>query len=248
MDLQSQKTAIIDADSICYIAHWDTNSKSFDKPLEDIYKAINQIISNILINTMSNKYIGFVGMTRDYKRLEVYPDYKANRSKLEPLKHINDIKSYMIDTWEFHPVYGVEVDDIVNSVRLKVENSVLCAIDKDLLMLEGTHYNYKKNEWIITSEEEAIKYFWKSMIIGDVADNIKGIKGKGADFANKLFINIDDEASMRTLVFDEYINRYDEYEGIQKFYENYICLKIRSNCPVIGFLTPTELDVNKLVA
>lgn len=247
MELQLQKVAIIDADSICFIAHWDSNIKSFDKSLEDIYKSVDQIISNMLLNVKATSYIGFVGMSRDTLRTTAYPEYKANRSGLAPLQYLNEIKFYMVDRWSFYPLYGIEADDIVNSVRLKIENSVICAIDKDLLMLEGTHYNYKKNEWVTTSTLEALEYFWKSMIIGDPADNIKGIERKGKVFADTLLLNIDDEDSMRTIVFEEYINHYGEYEGIQKFYQNYICLKIRDNCPAKSYLIPTKLDTNNLV-
>ena len=247
MELQSERVAIIDADSICFIAHWNSDSKSFDKSLEDILQSTDQIISNLLITIGASKYIGFVGFGKCVKRNTVYPEYKANRKDREPLKYLTDIKNHMVDKWKFFALYGIEADDMVNSVRVKVDGSIICAIDKDLLMLEGTHYNYKKNEWVTVSEEQAAEYFWKSMIIGDSADNIKGLEGKGKSFADKLLLNIDDEQSLRIAVFEEYINHYGEYEGISKFYQNYICLKIKDDYPATGFLTPLEVDVNNLV-
>jgi len=247
MELQSERVAIIDADSICFIAHWNSDSKSFDKSLEDILQSTDQIISNLLITIGASKYIGFVGFGRCVKRNVVYPEYKANRKDREPLKYLTEIKNYMVDKWKFFALHGIEADDMVNSVRVKIDGSIICAIDKDLLMLEGTHYNYKKNEWVTVSEEDAALYFWKSMIIGDSADNIKGLEGKGKFFADKLLLNIDDEQSLRIAVFEEYINHYGEYEGISKFYQNYICLKIRDDYTVTDFLTPLKVDVNNLV-
>jgi hypothetical protein len=247
MELQSERVAIIDADSICFIAHWNSDSKSFDKPLDDILQSTDQIISNILITIGASKYIGFVGYGRCIERDAVYPEYKANRKDRQPLEHLRTIKDYMVEKWQFIALHGIEADDMVNSVRVKVDGSIVCAIDKDLLMLEGTHYNYKKNEWVTVSEQEAALYFWKSMIIGDSADNIKGLEGKGKAFADKLLLNIEDEQSLRIAVFEEYIDHYGEYEGISKFYQNYICLKIKDNFPATGYLNPLDVDVNNLI-
>lgn len=247
MELQSERVAIIDADSICFIAHWDSDSKSFDKSLEDILQSTDQIISNILITIGASKYIGFVGYGRCAERNAVYPEYKANRKDKEPLKHLRAIKDHMVDKWKFVGLHGIEADDMVNSVRVKIDGSIICAIDKDLLMLEGTHYNYKKNEWVTVSQEDAALYFWKSMIIGDSVDNIKGLEGKGKAFADKLLLNIDDEQSLRIAVFEEYINHYGEYEGISKFYQNYVCLKIKDDYPATGLLNPLDVDVNNLI-
>jgi 5'-3' exonuclease len=247
MELQSRKVAVIDADSICFIAHWDSDSKSFDKPIEDILKSVDQIISNILISTGVTEYIGFVGFGSCVERNAVYPEYKANRKDREPLEHLKAIKNYMVEKWEFSALHGIEADDMVNSVRLQLEGSVVCAIDKDLLMLEGTHYNYKKNEWVTTSKQEANLYFWQSMIIGDSVDNIKGLEGKGKVFASVLLTTENDVDHMRTLVFDEYINQYGEYHGISKFYQNYVCLKIKDDFPATGLVNPLKVNVNNLV-
>ena len=247
MESQLEKVAIIDADSICFIAHWNSDNKSFDKPLDDILQSTDQIISNILINTKANKYIGFVGYGKCIERNIAYPEYKANRKDRQPLLYINDIKEYMVNKWKFHALHGIEADDMVNSVKLKIDGSIICAIDKDLLMLEGTHYNYKKNEWVTVSEQDAALYFWKSMIIGDTVDNIKGLEGKGKSFADKLLLNIDDEQSLRIAVFEEYINHYGEYQGISKFYQNYICLKIKDDFSATSFLNPLEIDLTNIV-
>ena len=76
---------------------------------------------------------------------------------------------------------------------------------------------------------------------------IKGLEGKGKSFADKLLLNIDDYESMRTIVFDEYINHYGEYQGISKFSQNYICLKIKDDFPATDYFNPLDIDVNNLV-
>jgi 5'-3' exonuclease len=206
MELHSESIALIDADSIVFIAHWDSDNKTYDKPLEVIKQSIDSLISSILINTKAAKYLGYVGYTRAQFRYDAYPEYKANRKDREPLPFYKEAKQHMVDHWGFIPLHGIEADDVVNMLRIKLDNSFICAIDKDLLQLEGTHYNYKTNEWVTTSEQEADLYFWQSMIIGDSVDNIKGLEGKGKAFATKLLANIDDVESFRTTVFEEYIN------------------------------------------
>ena len=246
MELHSEKIALIDADSIVFIAHWDSDNKTYDKPLEVIKQSIDSIISSILINTKVNKYLGYVGYTKAQFRYDAYPEYKANRKDREPLPFYKEAKQHMIDHWQFIPLHGIEADDVVNMLRIKIDNSFICAIDKDLLQLEGTHYNYKTNEWVTTSKQEADLFFWKSMIIGDSTDNIKGLEGKGKVFADILLMNIDDEDSLRYLVFEEYINQYGKYKGIEKFYQNYKCLKIMDG-EYFGDEEPIILDANNLV-
>jgi 5'-3' exonuclease len=246
MELPSEGTALIDADSIVFIAHWDSDNKSYDKPLEAIKQSIDSLVSSILINTKASKYLGYVGYTRAQFRYDAYPDYKANRKDREPLPFYKEAKQHMVDHWGFIPLHGIEADDVVNMVRTKFDNSFICAIDKDLLQLEGTHYNYKTNEWVSTSKQEANLFFWQSMIIGDSADNVKGLEGKGKAFATKLLMDIDDVESLRYIVFEEYIIQYGEYKGIEKFYQNYKCLKIMDGEYFNGD-EPIILDVNNLV-
>ena len=46
---------------------------------------------------------------------------------------------------------------------------------------------------------------------------------------------------------DEYINQYGEYHGISKFYQNYVCLKIKDDFPATGLVNPLKVNVNNLV-
>jgi 5'-3' exonuclease len=248
MELPSEKTAIIDADSISFIAHWDSDNKTFNKPLEDILKSVDQIISNILINTKADKYIGLLGLTSSELRKKVYADYKSNRKDREPLEFIKNIREHMLNVWQFYPLYGVESDDVACSLNLVIPNSFICSVDKDLLNLEGTHWNYKKNEWVTTSKDEANSYFWRSMVTGDSVDNIKGLEGKGAKFFERLIDKHKelDNNILRDIIFNAYVDHYGEYKGIEKFYQNYMCLKMIEGYQTESF-EPIVVNVNNLV-
>jgi len=48
------------------------------------------------------------------------------------------------------------------------------------------HYNFVKKELFYITKEEAVFNFYMQFLVGDVADNIKGVKGIGPKKAAKL--------------------------------------------------------------
>jgi len=247
LSLKNQTVAAIDADSICYIAHWDTINKSNDtKSLDKILNDVDSIISNILITTKATHYLGYLGLNHSVQRMEINPNYKSNRKNKQKLKYIDEIKLHMMYEWKFYGVENVEVDDVVSSIRFLINNVIICSPDKDIVNLPGTHYNYKKCKWINTTELQASYFFWNSMIVGDSADGIKGLVGAGPGFAEKLFKEVTDATLMRELVFNAYINKYGEYKGISEFYLNYMSLKLLDDYPCTGLLIPIKVNANSL--
>ena len=89
--------------------------------------------------------------------------------------------------------------------------------------------------------EEAENYFWKSMMVGDTADNIKGIAGIGPANAERIISNKPLFTSLRAIVLDEYCTKYGEDAGIINFYINYRCLKIVDTIP-LEFLQDVKLN------
>lgn len=248
MELQSEnKIAVIDADSIGFIAHWDSINKTFNKPLQEILLSVDKIISNILINTKATHFVGYVSYGKSAYRSNIYPQYKANRDHLIKPEYLNDTKHHMVDKWQFKPLFGIETDDVVNTVRLKTPNSFLCALDKDLLHLEGTHWNYKTNSWVTTSKQKAIFEFWSDMITGQPSDNIKGIEGKGKQFATTVLEGMNDLDLIRGVVLNCYIDKYGEQEGIEKFYQNYSCLKIKDNLNIDNVIFTPVYSIELIV-
>lgn len=120
--------------------------------------------------------------------------------------------------------------------------AVRVSIDKDILNLQGLNYNWKKGEFLTVTEESAKTYFWLSMITGDSIDNIKGLPNKGIKYFNKL---LEDNLGVpiESLVFNEYIQHFGEYQGIKEFYKNYISLKILSQKE--DFIVPEPVEFKK---
>lgn len=220
--------AVWDAD---FIPFYCCNSKD-----KDIVKSLEQCIidCDILIQSINSQlnceyFIGFLTKGKCF-RYNIYPAYKGNRKYDSLPTYINEVRDHMINNYGFMYIEGYEADDLVMSYkRQSVANCIIVSPDKDILNLEGTHYNPRKNEFVVTDKEAAELYFWKSMMIGDTTDNIKGIQGIGPANADRIIKNKELFSSLKATVLDEYCKRYGEESGIINFYVNYRCLKIVDN-------------------
>lgn len=259
-----KRTAIIDLDSILFSAAWGNkipdpdNEGEFlrdekgrliyqDKTNDEISTSLDLILTTILEETKATHYIAFVkGKNTSKHRYKAKSDYKHNRPKESP-KWWAWTKEYAVGAWKAIEVNDIEVDDAVNITRLSIPDSFIVAIDKDLLNLEGTHYNWKAKEWVTTSSTDEVINFWRDMISGQKGDGIDGLKGKGDAYFNnisshlfKMDSRLDLSIELPKLILDEYIRHYGESLGIQEYYKNYVCLKILDSHD--GFEIPEAIE------
>lgn len=141
---------------------------------------------------------------------------------------------------------NIQQEDLNGSINNMV---FICAVDNDLLMLEGTHYNWRKKEWLTVSKEEAELKFWKDMIVGQSGDNIKGLKGKGIKYAEKLLVG--DYQNFRNLVNLSYMEVYKDETAYSEFDKNYHTLKILDShdsfiIPEINIYNKEEINIWEL--
>jgi 5'-3' exonuclease len=170
------------------------------------------------------QYVAF--LTAGSHRYSFYPEYKANRKKLEKPRFLKELTAYAIETLGFCRVDGYEADDLVNMCKEQLGQNVLIAhTDKDLDQIPGNHFNYKKPEFYDISEDTAQLNLWTQVITGDSIDNIKGIPGKGAKFAEEVFSGIE-VMDYTCEVLIHYIIKFGEYQGIEEFTKNYKLIKL----------------------
>jgi 5'-3' exonuclease len=259
--MKENKIALIDADSILYICCWDKEEKCYITDYPKAFHQVNTLITKIILETKSTHYLGFFSASKSFRKKE-FESYKSNRDKLVRPEHIPVVREYIMDKWGFVKLDNLEADDGVCICSKLMTNTVICSPDKDILYLEGTHYNYKKDEWVTTSKEEAQKYFWMDMVTGQTGDGVKGIPGKGVKYAEKLYeyAKKDDYAFseleiipiFRNIIFSEYIDHFGEYKGIEEFYKNYKLLKILETDEKFETTykelieNPLEVNINKL--
>tara|TARA_R110000868_G_scaffold79778_5_gene226871 strand:+ start:1837 stop:2685 length:849 start_codon:yes stop_codon:yes gene_type:complete len=225
------KTAIIDADSILFAICVDKKQDDYqiaqygaqtERTLNDVIEEFNTYFLKILMDSGCLQYVAF--LTAGSHRYSFYPEYKANRKKLDKPRFLKELTAYAIETLGFCRVDGYEADDLVNMCKEQLgDNTLIVHTDKDLDQIPGNHYNYKKPEFYDVSEDTAQLNLWTQVITGDSIDNIKGIPGKGSAFAAKVFKQ---DEPYRNLVLLSYILEFGEYKGIEEFTKNYKLIKL----------------------
>lgn len=229
------KIGVIDFDSIIYSSFYGNKvadevtgePKKVDgkfvivpKTDDEIKATLDGIMYHICKEGEFTHYVGFVkGKDTIKDRLSINPDYKQQRTKEIPEKW-EFTKQYAIERWNIIEVNDIEVDDAVRITYSNIPDSHIVAIDKDLLNLAGTHFNWRKNEWVEVSDREEEEYLSKSLIVGDTVDNLKGIPGKGEAYCKKNDIRFVWDA------FKAYIIELGLSKGVEEFYKNFKCLYI----------------------
>lgn len=164
------------------------------------------------LNSDLHGYTLYIG-SDDYSnyRYKVSPDYKISRKGKPKPKYFWELKNWILETFDVHYVQGREADDLVSIHALEYgENAIIVGGDKDYRMVEGC-WHFEPNKGIPPYFVEApgclLKlrmltgnwrefgtgrlWFWYQMIVGDEADDIKGIPKKGHAFAWKFLLSQD---------------------------------------------------------
>ena len=163
-------------------------------------------VRTMIRETKADSYKVFLTGKNNF-RFKVREDYKANRKGAEKPVHYQLIRDYLVKTFKAQVIDGMEADDALALTQTK--DTVIATIDKDLLMVEGKHYNYVKKEWAEVSAKEGEYFFYKQMITGDKVDNIIGIRGLGEKKASKLLDTTPRKLWDKTIT-DLYIKEFED--------------------------------------
>lgn len=127
-------------------------------------------------------------------RHEIYPEYKANRLRLRYPEGLKTIKHLLAESYPSEVCDGYEADDLVVWMYKHTDNSILAAIDKDVLYsIPGKHLNYYRSvkydispKWVEVDEATATRWPYIQCLAGDSTDNIKGIPKIGPEKAQRI--------------------------------------------------------------
>ncbi len=159
---------------------------------------IADIIDSILRTTKCDKHTVYLTGKGNYRK-DIYPEYKAHRTEKPKLHKV--LTDYMLSMGAVM-VEGQEADDALGIAQ--DEHSILCSYDKDLMMVPGRHYDFRKKTFSDVSEEEGIHFFYVQLLTGDRTDNIPGFKGIGPKKAEKILEGCVDEGGMYNTVMNCY--------------------------------------------
>lgn len=214
--------ALIDGDIICYRNAAVVGNDSVEFAL----MGCDRMMHSILEATDADSFSVYLTAPNNF-RYAIYPDYKAHRKDKEKPPHLGTCKQFLIDEWNAIFEDDLEADDLMGIHQDKEGGeqgfeTVICTIDKDLLQIPGYHYNFVKETFTTVSQLEGIRFFYKQMLIGDVADNLKGVDKIGPVKAGKLLDSITDE----TIMMQTVCSLYDDPD---RFQTNADCFWIMRN-------------------
>lgn len=194
-----------------------------------IYR-MEEMIDNTLVAVGADEFSMFLSGSNNF-RYQVYPEYKANR-KAEKPRHLADLKEYLVKKYNAQVSDGCEADDLLGIAQCGATidhwqgttewPTIICSLDKDLRQIPGKHYSFEikgtsslGKEWVKPAElltvtpEEGLKFFYYQMLVGDAADNIKGVSGIGPVKAKNLLAEATTEQELFEIV--SYMYSSDEH-------------------------------------
>ena len=203
-------------------------------------KACDLIIENMLSDLRENHEVQIddieVWLTRpDIRsnfRYSVTDTYKANRKDFVKPVHYNTVRDYLTANYMANMSReGWEADDEVSAIGWQSwldtypeKDVIIASIDKDLDTCPGWHYSWagynRKSKYYHLTLSEARHIFWVSVLTGDKADNIIGLKGIGPKKADKALegCSTDKEYYLRCL--DMYLDKIGEEGGKEIMHMN----------------------------
>lgn len=158
-----------------------------------------------------NVHLYLTGKDNFRDKIATLQPYKGNRDNASRPEHYEAIKAYCIKRHEAVLIHGQEADDAV-AIAQTLENqgtSVIVSIDKDLMMVEGYHYNPMKDKLSKVTKIEGMRWFYEQLLQGDSTDNIPGIKGIGKVTAKKMLEYCTSVEQMEEIVYEQYKLYYD---------------------------------------
>lgn len=211
--------ALIDGDIIVYSVGFAAN----DDPLANALHSVKVLIQSIIDAIDADWYEIYLTGKGNYRDdVATIKPYKGNRAESAKPFHYDAIRKYLIDKHEAIVCEGYEADDAMAMEQYANKDSMstcICSLDKDLQMIEGLHYNWRKGETTVVTEIGALKNFWIQMLTGDTVDNIAGCYGIGKKKAEKILSEYNSWNDMKCIVGYHYatcLYKGNEYTDPEK--------------------------------
>ena len=178
--------ALIDADILCYRVGFATNDENESTAIETMAVFLEDLLMFDLIDCEEHELF-LTGKVNYRNDIAVTAPYKGNRKDTPKPTHLPLLREYLQTAWDASVSEGQEADDdiAIEATRLG-EESIIVSIDKDFMQVPGWHYNFVKKEKKYVSPEEGMRFFYKQILMGDSADNIKGMPRVGAVRSEKM--------------------------------------------------------------
>jgi len=184
-------TLLVDGDIVKYSCGFASDSGDKIEPVEYALHSVKQLLNNIRTKTGADNCRVFLTGKDNYReKLATIKPYKGNRDRTKKPHWYNEIHEYLLRQHKAEVINNREADDAMGCEQWKSNGStIICTLDKDLDMIPGRHYNWRKNVLYDVTLPEADLFFYTQLLTGDRTDNIVGVPGIGKKKAEKI-VNI----------------------------------------------------------
>lgn len=178
------------------------------EPVSHALYNTDQMIKKMIEMTGADECTIFLsGDTNFRNEVATLKPYKGNRVSSKPV-HYQAIRDHLVSKYDAVISDGVEADDLLG-IHQEID-TVICTLDKDLDMVPGSHYNWRREELYWVTEPEAIHNFYNQLLMGDAVDNIPGVPGIGKAKAAKILAGLTHEPDLYEATLQAYIDKYDD--------------------------------------
>lgn len=154
---------------------------------------LNNFIEDLRAKFLTNDVVLVVGDKNNWRK-QYYPDYKANRKDKEKPVMYDIILNELYSNYDIVSLPNLEADDTCRIISEDNQNyatrKLLVSIDKDFHSFPCELYDPLHDKQYNINQAEADYNLMKQIIMGDKADNIRGLEGYGEIKATKF---MDDE-------------------------------------------------------
>lgn len=154
---------------------------------------MDELLKTILEGVQATEFQVYLTASNDCTafRKQAYSDYKANRKAPRPI-HYEALRQHLITDHGASVSTTIEADDAIGIDAGNNSDCVIVSIDKDLLQIPGKHYNFVKQQFTTVNAHSGMRFFYKQLLMGDKADNIKGVAGIGEVKAERILNSSED--------------------------------------------------------
>lgn len=154
-------------------------------------------------------------------RSSIFPLYKANRKASPKPAHYEKISNALVEGYPTFVSVNQEADDEIGIRAVSLgDDCIIASIDKDLLQIPGTHYNWVSNTWTKITPSEGLYRFYVQVLSGDSTDNITpsvglSCPGVGARKASRYLEGCSSREDYNKQVWEVYSKHTKDHDKVE---------------------------------
>lgn len=190
---------------------------------EQAIKACDTIVSFIKERVKADHYKFYLSGKNNFRnRVATLYEYGHNRKNVAKPHWIDSIVDHLIKVHGAVVTDGIEGDDQIGVGMMVVQKKgklpIHAGIDKDVTKgISGYHFDFKKDEFVYTSPEEALLFNYVQGIAGDQTDGFHGIPKVGLKKAARILEGCETEEEM----YKAAVSAYKDYFGEEYTYQSW---------------------------